>query len=111
MPQHRLYGLRKKAFFAEYKRLYEELRDEIRADVIKTVRETDKFTPTNLGSLCMKFRIPLSVMDKYLEGYFPTGDPDMVWRPYTWDRLRDRGAKARDLGVVWSDDDIKKEED
>lgn len=106
MPQHRLYGLRGKAYVAEYKRLYEELKEDIKKDALEVVKNTGKFTPRDLGKLCMKHRIPLTAMDDYLNSIFPTNKEDspIKWYKGTIDRLKDRGMKARDIGVIWSEE-------
>jgi hypothetical protein len=35
--------------------------------------------------------------------YSILGNP-IIWYAGTWERLKDRGVKARDIGVVWSND-------
>lgn len=105
MPQHRLYGLRGKAYGRSVKALYQELGPAILEEYQRINAEKGKFTPIDLGSLCMKFRIPLTVMDDWL--------PELTEFEYrrSWDRIREsqlmgtnRRVKASDLGVIWSDD-------
>lgn len=106
MPQHRLYGLRGKAFGKRVKELFNELGPDIKAAYQQIVKETGKFTAKDLGELCMQFRIPVTVMDDWL--------PELTNFEYatgTWDIIRNsklegtnRLVKARDLGVIWSDD-------
>ena len=94
--RHRLYGLRGRAYVSEYKRILAEDKDSIlaRFNDIKTTQ--GKFTPLDLGRLCVEFELPVTVLDAYLSdltnGEYPTG---------TWERLRDRGCKAKDIGVTW----------
>lgn len=106
MPQHKLYGLRGKAFGNRVKELFYELGPDIAIAYHQRVKETGKFTPKDLGEFCMRFRLPLTVMDDWL--------PELTKFEYatgTWDRIREskltgtnRRVKASDLGVVWSDD-------
>lgn len=100
MPQHRLHGLRGTPFALKYKSLYQELKDEIRADVLGIKQTTGKFTLFDFGELCMKYRIPATVMDGWLEWAFPHGD-EFHWAAGTWESRRNRGVKAKDIGVVW----------
>jgi hypothetical protein len=95
--QHRLYGLRGDRFVSKYKELYSALSPQIRIDFEAIVFERGKFTAQDLGSLCMKHQIPLTVMDDWL--------PEITCGQYssgTWDRLRGTGVKAKDLGVSWN---------
>ncbi|WP_293136266.1 hypothetical protein [Okeania sp. SIO3I5] len=105
---HRLYGLRGKDYVKEYKRLYQELKQEITADYISIINETGKFTPKDSGYLCNKYSIPVKVMDDWLPDYtleirneigtfYPSG---------SWERCQDSGIKARDIGVVWKEEMI-----
>lgn len=107
MPQHQLYGLRGKAYVTKYKQLYEELKEDIKKDVLEIVEKTEKFTPKDLGKICMKYRIPLTAMDDYLNSIFPSNQENCLikWVRGTVDRLKDRGMKARDIGVIWSNND------
>ncbi|MCT7965060.1 hypothetical protein NG799_01775 [Laspinema sp. D1] len=92
--QHQLYGLRGKVYVKKLKELYAELGPLIQQDFNQIIESTGKFTPLNLGELCIKHRIPVTVMDDWLSTLtaYPTG---------TWENLRSRGCKARDIGVVW----------
>jgi hypothetical protein len=92
--QHRLSGLRGSAYVREFKRLLEELRSPITKDFKQIVESNGKFTPKDLGGLCIKYLLPVTVMDDFLNGYdlLPSG---------TWDRLREQGCKAKDIGVEW----------
>ena len=94
--QHRLFGLRGKAYVAEYKRIFETDKDFILAAFTEIVEREGKFTMASLGLLAMRFRMPLTWMDDCLPTItnfqYPSG---------TWDRLKDRGVKAKDIGVVW----------
>ena len=95
--KHRLHGLRGQNYVSETKRIIAKDGDAIRrrfAEIL--VLNRGKFTPNNLGELAVEFRLPLAVLDDYLptltEFVYPSG---------TWQRLKDRGCKARDIGVVW----------
>jgi len=93
--KHRLHGLRGSSYTNEYKRLYKELEPELRLAFQSRVAMSDgKFTPRDFGAIAVEFRLPLTVLDDFLSGYrlIPSG---------TWDRLKDRGCKAKDLGVEW----------
>ncbi len=95
--QHRLYGLRGKAYVAEYKRIFYQDREAI-LDAFNFLVEKNggRFTPKCLGELCNQFRLPLTVMDGFL--------PEITNYRYstgTWQRLKDRGCRAKDIGVVW----------
>ena len=101
--QHKLYGLKGKAYVAEYKRLYKVLKEDIKKDFFAIAEETGNFTALDLGKLCNKYLIPVKVMDEWLEDvtleetkilgqFYPSG---------TWERCRGKGIKARDIGVVW----------
>lgn len=94
--QHRLYGLRGTAYVAEYKRILEADSAAIRTVFDEIVQREGKFTMMALGGLAMQFRLPLTWMDDCL----PT-ITDQQYPSGTWERLRDRGAKAKDIGVVW----------
>ena len=100
--QHRLYGLRGKKYTAEYVRLFEELQEEIKAEVLRIKNETGKFSAYDLGKICLKFKVPLTAMDAYLNKIFPTDSSDQFkWAIGTWDRMQMNGVKAKDIGVVW----------
>lgn len=100
MTQHRLYGLRGAAYVSRCKEIYESDRDAILAAYNNLVKQRDgKFTPKDLGHLCNQFQLPVKVMDEFL--------PEITSRDYragTWQRLQDRGCKAKDIGVVWESD-------
>ena len=106
MPQHQLHGLRGTPFALKYKSLYQELKDDIKADVLAIKQATGKFTIRDFGGLCMKYRVPATVMDGWLEWVFPFKDfqdNGFRWYAGTWERARNRGVKAKDIGVVWDD--------
>jgi len=94
--QHRLHGLRGNNYRLEYKRLYELLKDELKIEFDKIYNSQNKFIPKDLGRLANQFLLPLTALDDFLnsatDGEYPIG---------TWDRLKDRGLKARDIGVMW----------
>lgn len=96
---HRLYGLRGKAYVKTMKRIMVEDGDKITARFNELARSYGKFTPRHLGLLATEFRLPLTVLDNYLptltEGRYPSG---------TWERLKDRGVSAIDIGVNWRGD-------
>lgn len=96
--QHRLYGLRGKAYIDRCKEIFKSDQYEIARAFSYIVADNGKFTPPDLGKLCNQFCLPVTVMDRFLSELhlLPTG---------TWQRLRDRGCKAKDIGVEWSDDD------
>lgn len=93
--RHRLFGLRGSAYVGEYKRLYRELEPALRgAFEARKNAGGGRFTPRDLGAVAVEFRLPLTALSEFLEGYglLPAG---------TWERLRDRGCKAKDVGVEW----------
>jgi hypothetical protein len=98
--QHRLYGLRGKAYATEYKRIFHEEGVEVAA-VFDRLRSANhgKFSAMMLGELAMEVRLPLAWLDDCLPeltgGQYPCG---------TWERLKDSGVKASDIGVIWRDD-------
>jgi hypothetical protein len=99
MTQHRLYGLRGKAYVTRYKQIFESDRVAILAAFNDLVGRDGKFTPMHLGQLCNQFQVPVKVMDDFL--------PEITNRKYsagTWQRLKDRGCKAKDIGVTWERD-------
>lgn len=102
MPQHQLYGLRGKAYAAKYKQLYEQLKDTLEQEVNNIKTETGKFTLFDFGALCMKYQLPASVMDRFLTNILPN------WG-YEWEMRRDRGVKAKDIGIIWNDDNSNEE--
>ncbi|ACK73703.1 hypothetical protein PCC7424_5627 (plasmid) [Gloeothece citriformis PCC 7424] len=94
--QHLLYGLRGQAYIKKYRELFSSLREEIKLEFLQIVKQKQKFTRQDLGYLCIKFKIPVKVMDEWLpdisDRLYPTG---------TWERLQSRGCKAKDIGVEW----------
>jgi len=96
VTQHLLHGLRGSAYVAEYKRLYAELSPAIKVEFDRIVAENGKFTLRSLGALANKFCVPLTFLDDCLPeitgGVYPSG---------AWERRQKRGAKARDVGVMW----------
>ncbi|NEP55997.1 MAG: hypothetical protein F6K31_03100 [Symploca sp. SIO2G7] len=94
--KHRLWGLRGNAYVAKYKQIYKQEKTAILSAFNKIVEKEGRFTPKHLGYLCNKFRLPCTVMDEFLPDItdyrYPTG---------TWERLKNRGFKARDIGVSW----------
>lgn len=101
--QHRLYGLRGEAYTQEYKRLYAELAPEIKAEVLKLKTSSGSFTIYDFGRLCMKFEIPATAMDNYLNSIFSSSNDGFFWGSGTWERLRSSGVKAKDIGITWGD--------
>lgn len=63
MPQHQLFGLRGKAYTTKYKKLYEDLKDNIKNDVLEVAANNGKFTAYDFGKLCMKYLVPTTAMD------------------------------------------------
>lgn len=96
--QHRLHGLRGKVYVKEMKRIFAEEQDAIRQkfEEIKQRNGGDKFTINNLGEMCNHFRLSLTVMCGFVS------DLELL-SVLTYDRLKDRGPKARDIGIVWKD--------
>ena len=96
MTQHRFYGLRGEAYGLEKVRIYEQEKEAIAKYFWEVRNKSGKFTARDLGAIAVKFQLPLTIMNDFLskatDGKFPAG---------TWDRLKDRKCKARDLGVVW----------
>lgn len=93
--QHKLYGLRGKAYVEKYKQLYEELKDDIKKDVQEVKVRTGEFSFVDFGALCMKYQLPTTAMDDFLNSIFPS------WTAGTWERARQSGRKASDIGVKW----------
>ena len=97
MAQHRLYGLRGNAYKQKYLQIYEQEKDAIAAEFNLVIETTGKFTIRDFGAIAVKFQLPLTAMDDFLNSAtnskFPIG---------TWDRAKDKGLKARDIGVVWN---------
>lgn len=95
--QHRLYGLRGRAYVSEFKRILAEDGDRLRQRFEEIRTEKGKFTPPDLGRLCVEFKLPVTALDAYLShvtnGEYPSG---------TWERLRDRGCTAKQIGVIWT---------
>jgi hypothetical protein len=88
---HRLQELRGTAYVAEMKRILAEEGPRI-TKRFNELREYGGFTPRGLGTLAFEFQLPLTVLDDYL--------PDLTGGAYktgTWERLKDRGCKARDI--------------
>lgn len=96
MVQHRLHGLRGATFVAEYKRILATESDNILAVFEQEVRTHGKLTAKGLGRIAMATRLPLTVLDDCLPSItnnrYPSG---------TWERLRDIGFTAKDIGVEW----------
>lgn len=95
MVQHRFHGLRGQAYVREYKRLLEELRSPIKKEFDSIVKAQGKFTPIDLGVIANKFQLPVTVTDEFLADIvsrYPSG---------TWQRLQDRGCRAKNIGVEW----------
>lgn len=93
--QHRLYGLRGKDYINKRNEIFESDGVEIARAFSEIVSKSGKFTPPGLGKLCNQFLLPVTIMDKFLSdlGLLPSG---------TWQRLQDRGCKAKDIGVEWN---------
>lgn len=95
--QHRLYGLRGQTYVRKYKEIYQQEKDAIIKAFDELVSTEGKFSAKMLGKLCNQFKLPVTVMDEFLSEAtnfrYPSG---------TWDRLRDKGVKAKDIGVAWS---------
>lgn len=96
MIQHRLHGLRGKAFVREYKRILAEESDSILAVFEQELNTYGKLTAKGLGRIAMATRLPLTVLDDCLPSItnnrYPIG---------TWERLRDIGFTAKGIGVEW----------
>lgn len=94
--QHRLHGLRGQSYVKVLKEIVASEADEIRKAYQTIVEDQGKFTCLSLGYLCNKFRLPVTVMDDILPDFtdYPAG---------TWERLKDKGCKARDIGVMWGE--------
>lgn len=97
MPQHRLYGLRGKTYVTKYRQILAEEGEAIAAAFEAAVSK-GKFTLNDLGELCNRFQMPVKLMDDCLPSLtnerYPTG---------TWERSQQKGVKAKDIGVVWSE--------
>ena len=92
--QHRLYGLRGKAYVREYKNLFEKLQEPLKQEFQAIVNNNGKFTPNHLGAIAVKFRLPVKVIDEFLAEIcnYPSG---------TWERLQMKGCQTKDIGVKW----------
>lgn len=64
--RHRLYGLRGQAYVREYKRILAEDGDRIRQRFEEIRAEQGKFTPPDLGRLCVEFQLPVSGCNRSL---------------------------------------------
>jgi len=94
--QHRLYGLRGNAYRVEKRRLRKLLNPSIKLEFDKIYRIEGTFTPKDLGRLANQFRLPLTVLDEFL----PQAT-NYKYKTGTLERLKDRGLKAKDIGVIW----------
>ncbi|HET8685792.1 MAG TPA: hypothetical protein VFM18_03910 [Methanosarcina sp.] len=104
MPQHRLYGLRGKAYVAKYKQLYEELKEVIEEDFNAVVTETGKFSLRDFGKLCMKHRIPATVMDfDNLLDHLPS-EENKNYAEYLFKQYRDKGIALRYCLIILDPD-------
>ena len=92
--QHRLYGLRGQAYVKEYKRLYVELELEIRLAFEEIYSREKRFSLLNLGEMANRFKLPVKVISEYLDGY-------NLLKHDAWGLAKERGCKAKDIGVVW----------
>ncbi len=100
MVQHRLFGLRGKAYVKEMKRIMAEDGEAIAQSWHRRVRENGQFSAKDLGALANEFRLPLTVLDDYLPELVGHSQ-DLTYRAGTWERLKSAGVKAKDIGVVW----------
>lgn len=82
---------------AKYKTLYAELSPTLKEEFQTIVENNGKFSALDLGLLCVKHQIPLTVMDDWLPEI-----TDFAYASGTWERLRKNGVKAKDIGVAWS---------
>lgn len=96
--QHKLYGLRGKAYANKVKHLNSVLKPEIKSWVENRVKK-GSFTPKDLGELAIEFRLPMTFLDKYLSEL-----TDGILSNGLWTYLSDNGMKARDIGVIWNND-------
>ena len=91
--QHRLHGLRGKAYVAAYKQILADEGIAIAQKFADLVSRDGKFTLRSLGELCNHFRLPVTLMDDCLpsltNGAYPTG---------AWERS---GCTAKQIGVNW----------
>jgi hypothetical protein len=96
MTRHRFYGLRGEAYGLEKERIYDVEKESIASYFWDIYDRSGKFTPKDLGACAMHYKIPLTIMSEFLHkatnGKFPST---------TWDLLKERGCKAKDIGVVW----------
>ncbi|NET46635.1 hypothetical protein [Okeania sp. SIO2B3] len=53
--------------------------------------------------MCNKYQIPVKVMDEWLPDITleEKGRQDKFYPTGTWERCKDKGLKAKDIGVVW----------
>lgn len=94
--QHKLYGLRGQNYVKEYKQLFNELQIPLAKRFKELVEAEGNFTPLMLGQLANEFQLPLTALDDYLASI-----PEINYPCGTWERLKDRGCKAKDIGVKW----------
>lgn len=99
--QHRLHGLRRSNYIAKYNQLYGDLEKDIKEDFYRIKRETGKFSARDLGSIAVKYRLPLTVLDEFMSGYglMPPG----IWEKLKNSINKSTGKKfaAKDIGVEW----------
>jgi hypothetical protein len=94
--QHRLHGLRGNEYRVEKRRLRKLLNQNIKLEFDKIYQVEGTFTPRDLGRLANLLLLPLTVLDEFL----PQAT-DYKYKTGTWDRLKDKGLKAKDIGVMW----------
>ena len=100
--KHRLYGLRGTEFVKERDRFFEQIKDDSAKDFNQLVESNKsesfpdgKFTPRNLGELCNKYRLWPKTLNEFLAQL-------NLLRSGTWEKLKERGATAKSLGVNWN---------
>lgn len=94
MTQHRLYGLRGKAYGKARKQLFEKLKHQIAADHAEIVAAKGKWTAIDIGVLCRRYLIPVTIMCDWLY--------DLGLQRYDWEHLKDRGLTAKKIDVSWN---------
>lgn len=105
MARHKLHGLRGNAFVARYKLILATESESILAAFEQELRTHGRLSANGLGRIAMATGIPLTLLDDCLPSItsnrYPTG---------TWERLRQAGVRARDIGVEWVDSGNQEEQ-
>lgn len=103
--KHRFWGLRGKAYGQKRREVFEEIKDDLKArflEICDSKKEGRRFTWNDYGKLANEFLLPCTVLNTYLAAM------DLL-PSHVWQCAVDRGLKASDIGVRWSDKSENKE--